>query len=194
MSGSTPSSLILASASPRRRELLAQIGITPDQILPADIDEIPGKAELPKPYALRLATEKAQTIRKDHKQSYILAADTVVAVGRRILEKPKDTHEARVFLKLMSGRSHRVYTGVCVIAPNARLQNRVVETRLKMKKLSENEIEIYLASGEWQGKAGGYGIQGLAGAYIASIIGSYTNVVGLPVYETRNMLIGAGYK
>ena len=191
MSGSPH--LILASASPRRSELLARIGIVPDEIIPADIDETPAKAELPKPYALRLATEKAQAVFKDHKQSYILAADTVVAVGRRILEKPADEAQARNFLDLMSGRSHRVYTGVCVIAPGGKTANRAVETRLKMKRLSETEIKAYLASGEWQGKAGGYGIQGLAGAYIAHITGSYTNVVGLPVYETRNMLIGAGY-
>ncbi|PHR93227.1 MAG: septum formation protein Maf [Robiginitomaculum sp.] len=185
--------LILASASPRRIELLAQIGIVPDQVLPADIDETPAKTEIPKPHALRLAQGKAEAIARTHKEAFILAADTVVGVGRRILPKSEDEQTARACLELLSGRSHRVFTGVCVIAPDGVIRSRVVETRLKMKRLSDLEMRTYLDSGEWNGKAGGYGIQGLAGAYISQIIGSFTNVVGLPVYETRNLLLGAGY-
>ncbi|PHR57956.1 MAG: septum formation protein Maf [Robiginitomaculum sp.] len=186
--------LILASASPRRLDLLAQIGIVPDQILPADIDETPGKLEIPKPHALRLAQGKAEAIALSHKDAFILAADTVVGVGRRILPKSEDEGTARECLELLSGRSHRVYTGVCLISPDGVVRSRVVETRLKFKRLSSQELQEYLDSKEWDGKAGGYGIQGLAGAYVSQIIGSFTNVVGLPIYETRNMLLGAGYK
>lgn len=189
--------LILASASPRRRELLAGIGVVPDSILPADIDEEPRKDEIPKPHALRLAIGKAQKVYQEiapaHKGAFILSADTVVGVGRRILPKAEDVDTAKYCLELLSGRSHRVFTGVCLIAPDGRQIDKVVETRLKMKRLSDAELTLYLDSGEWDGKAGGYGIQGLAGAFISNISGSYTNVVGLPVYETRNMLIGAGY-
>ena len=185
--------LILASASPRRRELLARIGIVPDCILPADIDEDPQAGEIPKPHALRLAIGKAQAIAPEHKDAFILSADTVVGVGRRILPKAEDVDTAKQCLKLLSGRGHRVFTGVCLITPDGRQIEKVVETRLKMKRLSATEITQYLDSGEWDGKAGGYGIQGLAGAYISQISGSYTNVVGLPVYETRNMLLGSGY-
>jgi len=191
--GKTPYKLILASASPRRKSLLAQIGITPDEIVPADIDETPGSDELPKPHAQRLATEKAQEIAKTHMDAFILAADTVVGVGRRILPKAEDLESAKYCLDLLSGRSHRVYTGICVIAPDGKVRSKAVETRLKMKRLSAVEMQSYLDSKEWDGKAGGYGIQGMAEAYISQIIGSYSNVVGLPVYETRNMLIGAGY-
>lgn len=173
--------------------MLAQIGVVPDQVLPADIDETPGKTEIPKPHALRLAVGKAEVIAKTHPDAFVLAADTVVGVGRRILPKSEDEQVARDCLELLSGRSHRVFTGVCVIAPDGVVRSRVVETRLKMKRLSAREMNTYLQSGEWNGKAGGYGIQGLAGAYISQIIGSFTNVVGLPVYETRNLLIGAGY-
>ncbi len=193
MGGPKQPSLILASASPRRLDLLARIGVVPDQIIPADIDEVPGKGEIPKFHALRLAQEKAQAIAKGNRNAFILAADTVVGVGRRILPKAEDEQTAKACLELLSGRSHRVYTGVCLITPDGTVKSRVIETRLKMKRLSPVELKTYLASGEWDGKAGGYGIQGLAGAYISQIIGSYTNVVGLPVYETRNMLVGAGY-
>ncbi len=193
MSGSHKYPLILASASPRRSDLLATIGVNPDTILPADINETPMQGELPKPHALRLAQGKAEAIRLLHKCAYILAADTVVGVGRRILPKAEDRQTAAQCLKLLSGRSHRVFTGVCLITPQGEKNIRVVETKLKMKRLSEREIHEYLESGEWDGKAGGYGIQGLAGAYIINMIGSYSNVVGLPVYETRNMLTGAGY-
>ena len=192
MSGSTSPILILASASPRRLDLLATMGVVPDQIIPADIDETPHKTEIPKPHAQRLAVEKASAIRSSHKNAYILAADTVVGVGRRILPKAEDEQTAKQCLELLSGRSHRVFTGVCLISPEGAIISRVVETRLKMKRLSNYEMKSYLESEEWNGKAGGYGIQGLAGAFISNIIGSYSNVVGLPVYETRNMLIGAG--
>ncbi len=191
MSGTPP--LILASASPRRKDLLASIRVIPERILPADIDESPLKGELPRAHAGRLACEKAEKIRKSETDSYILAADTVVGVGRRILPKAEECETARFCLELLSGRSHRVFTGVCLISPNGRVHNRIVETRLKMKRLSTLEIKHYLETGEWDGKAGGYGIQGLAGAFISHINGSYSNVVGLPVYEVRNLLIGTGY-
>lgn len=192
MSGNPPK-LILASASPRRLDLLAQIGIVPDKVMPADINEDPIAGELPKGHALRLAREKAIKVASENPDAIILAADTVVGVGRRILPKTETIDEARKCLELMSGRGHRVYTGVAVIKANGELTSRVVETRLKMKRLSNDELAQYLDSGEWQGKAGGYGIQGRAGAFISHLIGSYTNVVGLPLFETRNLLIGAGY-
>lgn len=182
---------ILASASPRRRELLAQIGLTPEQIIPADINEDPIPGELPKPHALRLACEKAQKVSSENPGKIILASDTVVGVGRRILPKTEDRSSAENCLQLLSGRSHRVFTGVAVIDGNGNLRSRVSETRLKMKRLSAVELESYLISGEWDGKAGGYGIQGLAGAFIHNISGSYTGVVGLPVYETRTLLLAA---
>ena len=186
-----PGRLVLASASPRRRDLLAQIGIAPDAILPADINEDPIPGELPRVHALRLAQGKAQTVAEREPDAIVLAADTVVGVGRRILPKTEAREEAEGCLRLMSGRNHRVYTGVCVIA-GGEVRSRVVETRIGFKRLSDAEISTYLDSGEWHGKAGGYGIQGLAGAYIAKMIGSYTNVVGLPLYETRNLLTAAG--
>ena len=182
---------ILASASPRRRDLLAQIGLTPDKIIPADINEDPIPGELPRPHALRLACEKAQKVSSGHPGKIILASDTVVGVGRRILPKTESRQSAEECLRLLSGRSHRVFTGVAVIDNDGVLRSRVSETRLKMKRLSDAEIEFYLESGEWDGKAGGYGIQGLAGAYIYNISGSYTGVVGLPVYETRTLLLAA---
>ena len=183
---------ILASASPRRIDLLAQIGITPDAIIPADIDESPGPAELPRAHALRLATQKAAEVTKTQSHCVILAADTVVGVGRRILPKTETEDEAKLCLELLSGRAHRVFTGVCVIGIDGTTRTRVSETRLKMKRLSKAEQRGYIESGEWCGKAGGYGIQGLAGAFIASLNGSYTGVVGLPIFETRNLLISAG--
>jgi len=183
----------LASASPRRRDLLSQIGIVPDAILPANIDEEPMPGELPRGHALRLAREKARVVAHTQPGTVVLAADTVVGVGRRILPKTEAREQAERCLRLMSGRNHRVYTGVCVIADQQEW-TCVAETRIGFKRLSEAEMATYLNSGEWQGKAGGYGIQGLAGAYITKMIGSYTNVVGLPLYETRNMLMGAGVK
>ena len=172
--------------------MLAQIGITPDSVIPADINEDPIPGELPRSHALRLAQEKVVTVASENPGALILAADTVVGVGRRILPKTETVAEARMCLKLMAGRGHRVFTGVALVDQNGDMRSRVVETRLKMKCLSDNEIETYIDSGEWQGKAGGYGIQGYAGAFIAQLTGSYTNVVGLPLFETRNLLIGAG--
>ena len=181
--------LILGSGSPRRRELLAQIGVVPDEIRPADIDETPHKNELPRPYAARLAVEKARAIESG---DLILSADTVVAVGRRILGKPKDVAQAAQFLMLLSGRRHRVITGVALRLGD-KVWSKQVETVVKFKRLSDVELSAYLRSNEWQGKAGGYAIQGIGGAFIPAINGSYTNVVGLPLTETANMLIGAGY-
>lgn len=193
MRGNSPHKLILASASPRRKSLLAQIGVVPDDIIPADIDETPQRGETPKTHAGRLATEKARAIATQHSDAFVLAADTVVGVGRRILPKAEDKLCAKDCLELLSGGSHRVFTGICLITPDGQEISRTVETRLKMKRLSHTELQTYLDSGEWDGKAGGYGIQGRAEAFISQIIGSYSNVVGLPVYETRNMLVGAGY-
>lgn len=184
--------LVLASSSPRRIELLAQIGITPDQVDPADIDETPLTGETPPRLAQRLATSKAEVVAQRHQGAVVLAADTVVAVGRRLLEKPADEAEARRLLKLLSGRNHRVFTGVAVVA-NGRTVWRVVDTRVSFKVLSDEEINAYVASGEWRGKAGGYGIQGLAGAFVNRIVGSHPAVMGLPLFETSNLLKGAGW-
>jgi len=183
--------LVLASASPRRLQLLSQIGITPDEVRPSDIDEDPKPGELPRPLALRLAEEKLAACPVEG--AFVLAADTVVAVGRRLLPKTETQEEAESCLRLMSGRAHRVLTGVAVRAPSGRLSSRVVMTRVQMKRLSEDEITAYLTRGEWQGKAGGYGIQGRAGAFIRGLNGSYSAVVGLPLYETQNMLTGLGW-
>jgi septum formation protein len=184
--------LILASASPRRLALLAGIGVRPDAVIPADIDETPRKAELPRPYALRLAQEKAAVVASAQPQALVLAADTVVSVGRRILGKPADPAEAERFLRLLSGRRHRVTTGVC-LRLGLRAWSRRVETAVRFKRLSDAEIAAYVASGEWQGKAGGYAIQGIAAAFVPWLSGSYTNVVGLPLTETAGLLAGAGY-
>ena len=185
--------LILASASPRRRDLLAQVGLAPDDIDPADIDESAGKSELPGPLARRLADAKAAAVAARHRDAFVLAADTVVGVGRRIVGKPADADEARRFLELLSGRRHRVYGGICAIAPDGRRTARLVTTMVRFKRLSDAEIDAYLATGEWQGKAGGYAIQGHAAAFILAINGSYTNVVGLDVAAAAAMLAGLGY-
>jgi septum formation protein len=185
--------LVLASASPRRRKLLAQAGVTADAIDPRDIDETPLKGETPRLAALRLAVEKAQAAAGDHPGAFVLAADTVVAVGRRMLGKPSTDGEARAMLGLLSGRGHRVFTAVCLISPDRRAASRVSETRVKFKRLAAADLEALLASGEWRGAAGGYRIQGLAGACVISLIGSYTGVVGLPLYETVGLLTGLGY-
>ncbi len=182
-------SLVLASASPRRLALLAQIGIIPDQIIAADIDETPLKAETPRMLALRLAAAKAQAA--DVGEATVLAADTVVAVGRRILPKAETESQARRCLSLLSGRGHRVYTGVAVRSVGANLRTRLVESRVRFKRLSPAEIDDYIASDEWRGKAGGYAAQGLAGRFIVSIVGSYSSIVGLPLYETACLLEGA---
>ena len=184
--------LVLASSSPRRIELLAQIGITPDLVDPADIDEAPLANELPARLARRLACSKAEVVAGRHPDDVVLAADTVVAVGRRLLEKPADEAEARRFLSLLSGRNHRVFTGVAVVT-GGRTVWRVVETRVSFKVLSDAEISAYVASGEWRGKAGGYGIQGRAAAFVQRIVGSHPAVMGLPLFETTNLLKGAGW-
>ena len=186
--------LILASASPRRRDLLAQIGIVPDAILPADIDEASQRDESPVQTASRLAVEKARAVAALEPDAYVLAADTVVAVGRRNLGKPTSVDEARRFLKLLSGRRHRVLGGISVIAPDGRVSDRLSTTLVRFKRLSEAEISGYLDTGEWDGKAGGYAIQGLAAAFVPAVSGSYTNVVGLDVAMVRLMLAGLGYR
>jgi septum formation protein len=181
--------LVLASASPRRLELLAQIGVTPDAVIAADIDETPLRGETPRALALRLARAKAEAA--DAAGAVVLAADTVVAVGRRILPKAETEAEARACLTLLSGRTHRVYTGIAVKTAAGAVRVRLVETRVTFKRLLPDEIDAYIASGEWRGKAGGYAAQGLAGRFIVSIIGSYSSVVGLPLYETANLLDAA---
>jgi len=186
--------LVLASASPRRRELLAQIGLVPDAIDPADLDETPHRNELPPLHAERLATEKARTVQPRHPGAYILAADTVVACGRRILPKPEDEATAQACLRLLSGRRHRVYGGVALIDPDGVLAVRRVLSQVAFKRLSDMELAAYVATGEWHGKAGGYAIQGSAAALIRWIGGSYSNVVGLPLFETAQLLIGRGYR
>jgi septum formation protein len=191
--------LVLASASPRRLALLEQAGLKPDALLPADLDETPGKAERPRDLARRLAREKAEAARQaartraDLEGGYIVAADTVVAVGRRILPKAEIVDEAAACLRLLSGRAHKVFTGVALVTPAGTIRERIVETRLRFKRLSTEDIELYLASGEWRGKAGGYAIQGIAGSFVIKLVGSYTGVVGLPLYETVNLLGGEGF-
>ena len=183
--------LILASASPRRRELLARIGIMPDAVAPTDIDETPGKVELPRDYARRMAREKA--IAAATPDAHVLAGDTVVAVGRRILPKAEDEATARRCLDLMSGRRHRVLSAVALLAPDGTLRERLSETVVVFKRLAPDEIAAYLGSGEWHGKAGGYAIQGIAEGLIRRIDGSHSGVVGLPLYETRALLKAAGF-
>lgn len=191
--------LVLASASPRRLALLQQAGIEPDALLPADVDETPLKNEGAKELAKRLARSKAEVARKvarareDLKGAYVLSADTVVVVGKRVLPKAEVVDEAAGCLRLLSGRAHRVYTSVCLITPRDTIRERLVETRVRFKRLSRDEFERYLASGEWRGKAGGYAIQGLAGTFVVKLVGSYSNVVGLPLYEAAALLDGEGY-
>lgn len=192
--------LVLASGSPRRIELLQQAGIEPDHLFPADIDETPERAEHPRSLAKRLAHAKAQKAYEalkgeaDFAGAFILAADTVVAVGRRILPKAEVIEEASNCLGLLSGRSHRVYTGVSLVAPGGRFRQKLVETRVRFKRLSRADMDSYLGSGEWRGKAGGYAVQGLAGTFVVKLVGSYTNVVGLPLYETTALLAGEGFR
>jgi septum formation protein len=185
--------IILASSSPRRLELLAQIGLVPDEIIPADIDESILKAELPGKLALRLAQGKAAKIAATHKDAFIIAADSVVAVGRRILDKPRDENDARKALQLMSGRRHKVYGGICIVAPDGRQKTHLCETAVSFRRMSEKEINDYVAGGEWEGKAGSYAIQGMAAAYIKFVSGSYSNVIGLSLYDTMRMLNSLGY-
>ena len=198
--------LILASASPRRLELLAQAGVTPDAVDPAHIDETPRNGELPRRLALRLAQEKAAAVAARHPDAYVLAADTLVAVGRRILNKPADEAEARRMLALLSGRAHRVYTGVAVVAPTAtpgldpgalparNSAARLSETRLHFKRLTPAETDRFIATRDWEDAAGGYKIHQSAGAFVTALNGSFTGVVGLPLYETLALLEGLGWK
>ena len=186
--------LILASASPRRLALLVQIGIEPDAVRPADLDEEPQKGELPRLHAIRLAEEKAKVVAALEPGAFILAADTVVACGRRILPKAMSEEDARYCLTLLSGRAHRVYTAVALIDPEGRLRQRLSETRVHFKRLSDAELEAYVASGEWRGKAGGYAIQGHAGSFVRSLNGSYSGVVGLPLFEVKALLEGANFR
>ena len=201
MSGANPAArggarpaLILASASPRRRDLLAQIGIVPDRVAPADLDETLVKGELPEAHAKRLAAEKARAVAAANPGCFVLGADTVVGLGRRILPKPEDEATARRCLEALSGRRHRVVGGVCLIAPDGTARQRLVTSVVAFNRLAEADIRGYLASGEWRGKAGGYAIQGRAAAHIRFVSGSYSNVVGLPLFETFNLLTGAGYR
>jgi septum formation protein len=186
--------LVLASASPRRLELLRQVDIVPDRIDPADIDETPRRGELPPGLVLRLAEAKARVVMPRHPGAFILAADTVVACGRRILPKAEDAATARACLTLLSGRRHRVHGGIALATPAGDLALRRVVSQVAFKRLSDAELRAYLDSGEWRGKAGGYAIQGLAAAFIPWISGSYSNVVGLPLHETAQLLAGRGYR
>ncbi len=185
--------LVLASASPRRLALLRHAGIEPDAILPADLDETPRPRERPADYARRIARDKAAAVAPDHADAFVLAADTVVALGRRILPKAEDDATARDCLGRLSGRRHRVLGAVVVVAPDGRCVERLVTTTVTFKRLTAAEIAAYIASGEWRGKAGGYAIQGRAAAFIPRINGSYPNVVGLPLTETLALLTGLGY-
>lgn len=193
------SELVLASASPRRLALLQQIGVEPEHLLPAEIDETPAKGEMPRKLADRLAHTKALTARHKAEQTgigtdvIVLAADTVVAIGRRVLPKAEIMEEAATCLRLLSGRTHRVFTGLCAINAKGQARRRVVETKVRFKRLSSAELDAYLASAEWRDKAGGYAIQGLAGAFVVRVTGSYSAVVGLPLHETANLLVGEGY-
>ena len=193
MSGVPRPDFVLASASPRRLELLSHIGLEPGDVDPADIDETPLAGETARLLAMRLARAKAAVTAARHPWAFVLAADTVVALGRRLLGKPEDEADAARMLALLSGRAHRVLTAVAVIAPGGRAGARLSETRVQIKRLTVREIAAYVASREWEGKAGGYGVQGRAGAFVTALSGSYTGVVGLPLYETRALLVGLGY-
>ena len=185
--------LVLASASPRRLDLLARIGVKPDAVVPADVDESVPRGELPRAHALRLAREKAAAVAASQTEALVLAADTVVVVGRRILPKVEDEEALRTCMRLLSGRRHRVLTGVALVVPGGGIRERLVETTIAIKRLSEQEIDYYASHGEWRGKAGGYALQGYGEVYVRHIAGSYSNVVGLPLAETRVLLKSAGY-
>lgn len=187
-------SLVLASASPRRLDLLGQVGIVPAGVDPADIDETPHKNELPVKLARRLAQLKLQAVLSRYKGSWVLAADTVVACGRRVVPKPEDESEARRSLMLLSGRRHRVIGAVAIATPSGDVHDRIVSTAVVFKRLHKDEVERYVTSGEWRDKAGGYAVQGSAVRFVRSINGSYSNIVGLPLFETCGMLEGLGYK
>lgn len=184
--------LVLASSSPRRLELLGRLGVKPDRIMSPDIDETPLKAELPRDYVIRMAQEKAAAVERADDE-ILIAGDTIVAVGRRILGKAEDDAEQRQFLKLMGGRRHHTMSAVCVIAADGTARTKLSDSTIKFKRFDDQEIEGYIKSGEGQGKAGGYAIQGLAEAFVISISGSFSGIMGLPLYETRNLLISSGY-
>ncbi len=192
-------SLVLASASPRRIELLAQIGIEPAFLQPADIDETPQRSEHPRSLAKRLSKQKAERAKDklkndaDYKSAFILAADTVVGVGRQILPKAESEDVALDCLRLLSGRAHKVFTGVCLVTPKGSLRQVLVESRVRFDRLSRRQMDAYISSGEWRGKAGGYAIQGLAGSFIVKMVGSYSNIVGLPLHETQALLEGENF-
>jgi septum formation protein len=186
--------LVLASASPRRLQLLCQVGLEPDLVDPAEIDEMPERGETGRRLAMRLARAKAAAAAARHPGAFVLAADTVVALGRRLLGKPDGEADARRMLELISGRAHRVLTAVAAIAPGGRAAARLSETRVRFKRLTGADLAAYLASGEWEDKAGAYGVQGRAGAFVLALNGSYTGVVGLPLYETRALLTGLGWR
>ena len=188
-----PNQIVLASGSPRRKELLAQVGLSPVAIVPANTVEVRLEGEKPKALVERLACRKAEVVAKTLNGKWVVAADTVVVAGNRILGKPSTQVEARKFLQLLSGRRHRVLTGVVVIRPDGELSRRIVTTTITFKRLEGDEIERYLSSGEWHGKAGAYAIQGYAGAFVRHLTGSYSNVVGLPLYETLALLRGLGF-
>ncbi|WP_376095112.1 Maf family protein [Roseomonas sp. CCTCC AB2023176] len=185
--------LVLASASPRRLDLLARIGVVPDHVAPADLDETPRKAELPRHLATRLAAAKAQAIAAATPGCLVLAADTVVGLGRRVLGKPSDAAEAARFLDMLSGRRHRVTTGVALVTPDGRLRQRQVTTIVAFQRLTGAQVADYVAGGEWEGKAGGYSIQGRAEVFVRFLSGSHSNVVGLPLFETAQLLRGVGW-
>ncbi len=185
---------VLASASPRRRDLLQQIGLVPDRIDRPGVDETPSRGEIPRTYAARMADAKADDVAPRHPGAFVLAADTVVACGRRILPKALEPDEARLCLGLLSGRRHRVLGAVTLVRPDGARLRRLVATHVRFKRLSADELDIYLAAGEWRGKAGGYAIQGMAAAWVASLNGSYSNVVGLPLAEVHAMLAGSGFR
>ncbi len=191
--------LVLASGSPRRLGLLNQAGLEPDSLRPADVDETPKKGELPRSCVTRLARAKAEVALKsvqlddELRGAFIIAADTVVAVGRRILPKAELVDEAAQCLRLLSGRNHRVYTSVCVVTPKEAFRQRLVETRVRFRRLTEEDVQAYIGSCEWRGKAGGYAIQGIAGSFVVKLVGSYSAVVGLPLYETVTLLGGEGF-
>lgn len=185
--------LVLASASPRRVDLLNQIGVVPDRIIPANIDETPLSAELPRQLVARLSASKAISVSEKNLGSFVLGADTVVACGRRILSKAETLEQARSSLKLLSGRRHRVISGLAIVSPEGKVYKRTVETHVTFKRLSLEDLDLYLASGEWRDKAGAYAIQGLAAKFIRAINGSYSNVVGLPLFETSQLLEGIGF-
>ena len=191
--GAMAARLILASASERRVDLLRQIGLVPDRIVPAELDETPRRGETPRHLVLRLAEAKARAVAARHPGAYVLAADTAVAAGARILPKAETEAEARQCLRLLSGRRHRVHGGVALLSPDGRIGRRHVVTSVAFKRLEPAEIDAYIASGEWHGKAGGYAVQGRAGAFVRLIVGSYSNVVGLPLYETAALLRGLGF-